>query len=67
MELTYELIRLLFVLWKSYYNTREVHGLEHVPHPGTPCIVVFNHGNGLVDPVRGRCWPRRGQGLRGGV
>lgn len=34
-----------------FHRTVEADGLEHVPAPGTPTIIVANHQNGLMDPL----------------
>ena len=34
-----------------FHRIEGVDGLEHVPEPGTPMIVVANHQNGLMDPL----------------
>jgi glycerol-3-phosphate O-acyltransferase / dihydroxyacetone phosphate acyltransferase len=47
--------RLLYVIaWfasEGFFRDIEIAGREHVPPPGTPCLVVANHFNGFVDPV----------------
>ena len=50
--LLYSFIREWFRLAAAgFYSTTEVHGLENMPPNGVPCIVCFNHGNGLADPA----------------
>lgn len=34
-----------------FHRIEGVDGLEHVPKPGTPLILVANHQNGLMDPL----------------
>lgn len=47
----YRFIRMLFrVTSGTFYATIEVHGEDNVPKEGEPCILCFNHGNGLADP-----------------
>lgn len=36
---------------KFFYRKYKVEGLHHFPKRGTPCIVVSNHQNGLMDPL----------------
>ena len=34
-----------------FHRIEGAEGLEHVPAPGTPLIIVANHQNGLMDPL----------------
>lgn len=36
---------------KLFYRKYKVEGLHNFPERGTPCIVVSNHQNGLMDPL----------------
>lgn len=36
---------------KLFYRKYKVEGLHNFPKRGTPCIVVSNHQNGLMDPL----------------
>lgn len=34
-----------------FHRIEGVDGMEHIPEPGTPVILVANHQNGLMDPL----------------